>query len=253
MPLLYVDLLGVKARYQTGGVPAARRAYTVLGKVVADGLKALPQGRPVAGVVQSDAAALQFERASDAVTVGRAIFQECFRRSSKERRVWIRGVVMKGSGPKASLDKQTPLKGAPEGILERHFSTALLRAINAEQSGFRGQRLLIEESLVTPQLVNSHGWEMLDGVLKPAHRLFYSSYPQHAEKFMDVLWPMADDPSRWPGGYRRLMDRVRWATLGGESESAHASATHLLFAEIDSIVHSLGGPSTARAPVPPTH
>jgi hypothetical protein len=52
---------------------------------------------------------------------------------------------------------------------------------------------------------------------------------------------MTAEPDRWPQVYRRLLDRLRWATDGGDSESLQASATHMLFTEIDAIVHSLGG------------
>lgn len=243
VPLLYVDLLGMKARYQTGGVRSAKQGYRLLGELVASGLAALPEARPVSGGVQSDAAALQFASAADAVTVGKTILQECLRRSARNRRVWMRGVIMRGGGPDAELTSEVPLDGCPDGIFERHFSDTLLRAVNAEQSGFRGQRLLIEGELVTPRLVESLGVSIGDGTLAPAHRLVYSVYPTGMEDFVDVLWPVSDDISAWPGTYRRLVDRLRWSARGGEHEISQSAATHLLFTEIDSIIHALGGPS----------
>jgi len=248
VPLLYVDLLGMKARYQAGGVRAARRSYTLLGELVAAGLTALGAGRPVSGGVQSDAAALQFASATDAVAVGRALFGAAFARSARNRRLWIRGVVMRGSYPGAPLQREEQLAGAPVGVFERHFTDSLLRAVNLEQSGFRGQRLLIDNDLVTPQLNQALGWGVGEGRLLPAHRLRYSSYPEGTENFSDVLWPVPGDIAVWRGSYTRLLDRLRWAAGGGDQESVQASATHLLFAEIDSIIHSLGGPSALAAP-----
>jgi heptaprenylglyceryl phosphate synthase len=101
MPLLYVDLLGMKARYQSGGVRSARRGYRILGEMIAEALSELPSDRPVSGGVQSDAAALQFATAVDAVIVGRAVFRETLMRSTRNRRLWIRGVIMRG-GRRAS-------------------------------------------------------------------------------------------------------------------------------------------------------
>jgi hypothetical protein len=245
VPLLYVDLLGMKARYVGGGVRAARRGYTLLGELVASGLGALPEGRPVTGGVQSDAAALQFATATDAVIVGRAIFRKTFARSARNRRLWIRGVVMSGSYPDAALQREDQLAGAPAGVFERHFTDTLLRAVNVEQAGFRGQLLLIEEQLVTAQLENALSWQVGDGRLLPAHRLRYSQYPRGLDAYRDVLWPVADDIRRWPLSYTRLLDRLRWAADGGDAELVQASATHLLFAEIDAILHGLGGPSAA--------
>src|SRR5258706_6914895 len=66
MPLLYVDLLGMKSRYRARGVNAARAGQRQLRAVVLAGLSALPAGVEVSGGVQSDAAALQFLCAPDA-------------------------------------------------------------------------------------------------------------------------------------------------------------------------------------------
>lgn len=238
MPLLYVDLLGMKARYQSGGVRSARAGYRILGEIVAEGLTALAPGRQVSGGVQSDAAALQFATAVDAVTVGRAIFHDTLMRSTRNRRLWIRGAIMRGGYPGVELQTEQPLAGAPAGVFERHFNGTLLRAVNAEQAGFRGQRLLIEDALVTSHLNEALQIAVGNGFVLPAHRLRYSRPPSG---FHDVLWPMTAEPDRWPQVYRRLLDRLRWATDGGDSESLQASATHMLFTEIDAIVHSLGG------------
>jgi hypothetical protein len=38
---------------------------------------------------------------------------------------------------------------------------------------------------------------------------------------------------------QRMLDRLRWASDGGDLAFLHASATHLLFEEMSSIIHSL--------------
>jgi hypothetical protein len=239
MALLYVDLLGMKARYHRGGIRSAQRGYRMLRKLVSEGLGALPSGRPVSGGVQSDAACLQFASTTDAVKVGRRLFAETFRRSQRPGLLWIRGVIVEGFHPNAPIESVEPLDENFGEVFVREFKVPLLRAIHAEQSGFHGQRLLIESKLLTERLEKDLRVPIGDGYLLPAHRLRYSRYPSPTGRFRDVLWPVPDDFQNWPFLRRRMLDRLRWANDGGDPEFLHASATNLLFEEIDSIVHGL--------------
>jgi hypothetical protein len=236
MPLLYVDVLGMKARYQQGGVEAARKAYGVFAGRVKEGLAVLDADTSVAGGIQSDAVALQFRTTSDAVKVGRALFRAAFEKSTKSNRMWLRGVILKAGAPGSELQHEGQLPGAPEGIFERHFADPVLSAINAEQAGFRGHRLLIESMLVTSQLHSEFGVAAPHGRINAASKLQFSVCPSG---FQDVLWPACENLSDWPHYQRKMLDRYRYAAAGGDSEWIHASATHLLFAELDSIVHSI--------------
>jgi hypothetical protein len=236
VPLLYVDVLGMKARYRDGGVPAARTAYEKFALRVTEGLRELPVGAPVSGGIQSDAVALQFATGADAVRVGRALFRAAFEQSTRADRMWLRGVILKDGAAGAELQHHGQLTDAPDGVFERHFTDVLLSAINAEQAGFRGQRLLIERGLVTSQLHAAFGVTAPGGRIKSASKLEFSECPPG---FQDVLWPASPDLAGWDQYYRKMLDRYRYATQGGDSEWLHASATYLLFAEIDSIIHSL--------------
>lgn len=75
MILLYVDLLGVKARWRRGGRPEAEVAFRHLQHFVTSGLSILPRGRvnTVRGGVDSDAAALIFQELDEAIDVARTI------------------------------------------------------------------------------------------------------------------------------------------------------------------------------------
>jgi hypothetical protein len=234
--LLYVDVLGMKARYRMGGVAAARETYSVFAERVSEGLAALPTGRRVSGGIQSDAVALQFDSTIDALHVGRALFRATFERSTNDTRTWVRGVIMKGGAPGTELQHEGPLPNAPSGVFERHFTDELLGAIAAEQVGFRGQRLLIDRRLVTPLLHDIHGVQGTHGRVASAKKLQFSACPVG---FQDVLWPVPGDLGEWSYYLRKMVDRLRYATRGGDQEFLHASATHLLFAEIASIVYSI--------------
>src|SRR3982751_5189568 len=104
MPLLYVDMLGMKARYHRGGPRAALNGYRLLGELVREGLEALPDGHAVSGGVQSDAVCLQFASVAAAVTVGRKLFSDTFRRSKRSRLLWVRGVIVDEGHPEAPIE-----------------------------------------------------------------------------------------------------------------------------------------------------
>jgi hypothetical protein len=237
--LLYVDMLGMKARYQRGGPRSAMAGSRILCELVQRALEALPAGRSASGGVQSDAACLQFASTLDAVTVGKLLFSEAFMRSKRNGLVWIRGVIVDGGHPEAPLEETRPLDDVSGEVFVRSFSPPLLRAIYAEQSGFHGQRLLIENELVTKELNEALRQSIGNGHLLPAHKLRYSRYPAPTGHFRDVLWPAPADFADWRFLCRRMVDRLRWASDGGDQEFIHASATNLLFEEINSIVHGL--------------
>jgi hypothetical protein len=242
MPLLYVDLLGMKSRYRTRGVNAARSGQRQLRAVVLAGLSALPADAKVSGGIQSDAAALQFLHATDAVTVGQAMMLEAVRRSSREQRVWIRGAIMRRGGPTSRLDTQVQLDGAPMGVFERQFKPVLMEAIHVEQAGFRGERLLIAEDLVDDKLEAAHARHRYDGTaISTFCRLRYSRYPEPVcDGFRDFLWMVPATLSAWDRRRGRMLDLLRWSGDGGDDEVAQAAATHLVFAEADAILHGSG-------------
>src|SRR4051794_11260730 len=156
MVLLYVDLLGMKARWQTAGVAGAKAAYQTLDLVVRHALGSVPEdtAESVVGGIQSDAAALACREVSDAVALGLLVFKETFRRcgalDAGRERHWIRGVIVEMA--EAELESTQTLGGPASQVAKRVFSDDLLEAINIEQSGFRGQRLLVAESLIDPKV-----------------------------------------------------------------------------------------------------
>src|SRR4051794_4261514 len=98
MPLLYVDVLGVKARWRSGGPSLVSATFARLESIVAESLEAV-SGRPAAGGIQSDALGLVFETAEDAVRAGRALFAHAFDHSvaNPGDQLWLRGVVSPAS------------------------------------------------------------------------------------------------------------------------------------------------------------
>lgn len=241
MVLLYLDVLGMKARWATGDIEIVKRAFAVLDEIVE---KALSDSDPriqesVSGGIQSDAAALVFENATDAVTIGRAIFREAFFRGSEEERFWLRGVIIPVES--AELETTVDLTGGARNVKKRVFCDPLMNAINYEQSGFGGQRLLIDLTLVDSELA----YKFLTPVRETGHvrSLFHLCElrdSQTVQGFKDVLWMAPDDIANLENERVEMGKRLRWSA-GARDEFRHASLTMLVFEECHAIVAWIRG------------
>jgi hypothetical protein len=237
--LLYVDVLGMKGRWRAGGPDAARAAHHTLDLVIRHALEAVPFAEAVEGGVQSDAAALIFREARQAVEVGRLIFREAFRRSGSSEnggeRFWIRGVIRQMAT--SSLESTDALAGAASGVSKRIFSEDLMDAIHVEQSGYKGQRLLIQESLIDPDVTDAFKIPIRGGVFHPLATL---QYVPAVVGYRDVLWmfpPSGGDEtdSEWHLMKVAMQNRLRWSSNGGDEEFVQAAATQVLFAGCETV------------------
>jgi hypothetical protein len=247
LALLYLDLLGMKSRWKRGGVASAKAAYHVLDLVVRHALEAAPSGisSRVHGGVQSDAAATACHSVDDAVMLGRLILRETFRRcGSREagrERFWIRGVIRDMGG--GQLEQAEDLPGAASGISKRVFSDDLLEAINAEQSGFKGQRLLVAEPLIDATVEGRFRIDVGGG--RYFHPLAALTYSENPAGYRDLLWmfPYEEQPEDVEQEWRRMQvameNRLRWAGQGGPAEFTQAAATQLVFVECNAIYRDL--------------
>lgn len=247
MVLLYFDLLGMKARWQGAGVAGAKAAYQTLDLVIRHAFESIPQetAQGIGGGMQSDAAALICPTVSDAVTLGIVVFKETFRRcgslDSGRERHWIRGVIVEMS--ETELERTELLSSAAAQVEKRNFSDDLLEAINVEQSGFRGQRLLVAESLINPDVEDRFRVGVLDG--RSLALLTSLSYSHGRAGFRDVLWMFPNDEApedidgSWKLMRRAMENRLRWAGEGGPGEFTQAAATQLVFAECNAIYRDL--------------
>lgn len=233
-------MLGMKSRYVKGNVDGARRGYAKFRRLLGAGLAVLPDGNVVTGGMQSDAASFQFATVDDALLVGRAVCLAAFRAGGRGGRSWVRGVILEHGWPTSVLQRQYPLPHAPNGLYETRFSEHLLNAINVEQSGFKGQRLLIEDTLATEATGRRLAIKVEGGNVAPFRRLKHSHYPTPTcDGFRDVLWMIPGNPADWPSRRIRMLDLLRWSAGGGPAELEQAAATHLAFAEVDAILEAM--------------
>jgi hypothetical protein len=249
--LLYVDVLGMKSRWRAGGPDAARAAHHTLDLVIRHALEAVPFAETVHGGIQSDAAALIFQDVRHAIEIGRMIFRDSFRRSGSPEiggeRFWIRGVIRQMET--TSLESTDALPGAASGVSKRIFSEDLMDAIHVEQSGYKGQRLLIQESLIDPEVSDVFKISIGEAVFHPLATL---RYVPAVAGYRDVLWMFPPDGGNETDEKWRLMkvamqNRLRWSSDGGDEEFVQAAATQVLFAGCETVYVHLVENATSPA------
>jgi len=236
--LLFVDLLGVRARWHAGGRPAAEDAFRQFrGLVLAEARKS-PAHSQLTGAIESDAAALSCPTAVDAVDLVKRIYRTGFKVPSRQEdfRTWMRGVVVPVEEG-VDLRTVTTARNLP-GIQDFAYAGPLLDAIAVERSGFKGMRVLIDDRLVDRTLKSHFEITTKTAPLIPFKKLGHSGYPKSvAGGFQDFFW-MAAACDEWGVMERQMTKRLRWSAKDSE-EFVHAAATQVVFHEVLSIKHSL--------------
>lgn len=244
MVLLYLDVLGMKSRWESGGVVAAKAAYRTFDLVIRHALEAVDSGvsQSATGGIQSDAGSFVLPNVSSGIVLGTAIFREAFRRSGTpvigRERFWLRGAIIEIEDDELEATEQFH-ENFPN-VKKRVFSDDLLNAINVEQSGYRGQRLLVQESLVTEQVNDEFKIPVGNRDFMPLASL---AFAQPVEGFRDVLWMFPTQEAKldeeWDLMKIAMQNRLRWSGRGGPAEFTQAAATQLVFAECQAIYSDL--------------
>jgi len=151
MPLLFIDLLGVKFRWVSGGRSTAEEAFEHFRTLVAWGINEECPAAIICGTVESDCAAIDCRDASTALRIAKRIYLKGFRETERDvkTRYWVRGVII----PRSTHDAfRTPTAFRERANVDLiRYSGDLLDAINIEKCGFKGMILLIAEELERPK------------------------------------------------------------------------------------------------------
>jgi hypothetical protein len=249
--LLYADVLGMKARWQRG-IDDVLETYRDLERIVVNGVRR--SGHVAVGGVQSDAVALTFPSVGSAVLIGRRLFQRCFNDATATNRMWLRGLIVACETHASDLITEEVVKAGASQLSTRHFSRALLDAINIEQS-FKGPRLLIADSLVDAELMHSLRIPLGHRHIVPLKHLAHSPYPRSQNVFQDVLYLVPQDLDLDGRAVERVSkqvsQRMRWASSpdfgGAPQEFEQVAALSVGWMETEAIIRNVQRQAGARA------
>ena len=147
--VLFIDLLGARRRWHSGGVAEAMPAFYRFKRLVNTASRRAPAGEILDGLIETDAAMFVCRTAVEAARIGQRLYREAFasRFNHQASRDWYRGCIV--AFPDGEfLRKGDVLREPVQTVTAFRYSEAALEAISVEKSGFKGMRLLIERELV---------------------------------------------------------------------------------------------------------
>jgi hypothetical protein len=239
MVVAFLDLLGVRARWHRGGRKDAEAAFDRFRQLVAFAIRETNPRTVKTGVIETDAAAIVFESTEEAIRYVQVLYLHTFKSATRpsHSRVWLRGTVTSINDPKGLRTRSTLAVNRNVSVFT--LDSGLLEAIAVEKSGFKGMRLLIQQSLVTEAIRKAFGITVGDKTFYPFRRLTNSAYPGRiAAGFDDFLWMAHEKEADWRPVKRLMAARLRWCAQDPE-EFLHAAATQVVFNESVAIFRSL--------------
>ena len=230
--LLLVDLLGLRSRWHAAGRAGAEIAFRHWNSLVSTCLEHGPGNVVRTGLVETDAVALLFDKPSDAIDCGARLFRSAFvsRVQESGERFWLRGVIT-DAGNLTTIRTMSLLESTAGPVETGSYSPEVLDAIAAEKSGFKGMRLLVETSLLTPETKRATSLKIGDHFTARSRVLSLSTYPiPLVGRFCDVLWMATSDEAEW-GALKALIARRVAHSARNTDEFIHAAATDVVFHE----------------------
>ena len=240
--LLFLDMLGVRSLWKTGGEDACIMAFQRFRDVVEQSIEP-PQARDILqGEIESDAAALLFNSTRSCIKAGRSIFRNVFinQNSIDEGRMWLRGAIVNwGNGEATPFRQSRIINRRTPTLLENTFVNPLLKAISVEKAGFKGMRLLIENSPSRKIIRQRSKFMKLYELAVPiAKRLQSAPYPTSLDGYMDILWMASETEDEWDVFKATMNNRLQFSARNTK-EFIHAAATQVVFSECGSFANSV--------------
>jgi hypothetical protein len=237
--LLYIDLLGGRAKWREGGATASKQAFDQFSRLMIAACHP-DVNSIVTGGIETDSAAIVCSDVVAALNIGRRAYLWAFKKGHglKAERMWLRGAVV--PYPNDEPFRRDRTATPPSDQLRVYtYSEPLFDAISVEKSGFKGMRLLVRDSLITPSvradLRITHG----NVYIVPIKRLCHSPYPHgQTSDIQDYLWMATLDEEEESDLNLRMARRLRSSAADGE-EFLQAAATQLVFHECLAICHGM--------------
>ena len=236
--LLFIDMLGVRARWHLGGRESVEKAFSRFHSIIIEAIQTRDRGKVLHGGIEADSAAIICSSAKTAVYIGRNAFRIAFRsaRSPNDERLWLRGVIVPANEADP-LKTERPLASDLDQIKVAEYSTSLLEAISAEKSGVKGMRLLIGGGLSKKEIQRAYGLNIHGAYFCPIRRPQTLSYPSRLKGYRDILWMASAKEDKWKEMQRTMSYRLKWSAANAD-EFIHAAVTQVLFNHWEGILES---------------
>lgn len=238
--ILFVDMLGARRRWQSGGVEESMPAFYRFKKRVNIAARRAPAGEVLDGVIETDAAMLVCKTVVEAARIAQRLYLGAFivRMHPSTPRHWFRGCIVPHADGEF-LRSGDALREPVQEISAFRYSESALEAVSVEKSGFKGMRLLVKSDLVDAAVHARMKIPFNTHTLIPFRKLNYSHYPARvAGQFTDFLWMACQSESEWHNLTLHMTSRLRYAS-GDAEELAQAAATQVLFHECGAIRQSV--------------
>ena len=188
--ILFVDMLGARRRWQSGGVAESMPAFYRFRKMVNIAARRAPAGEVLDGVIETDAAMLVCQSAVEAARIAQRLYLGAFvgRMNYNAPRYWFRGCIIPhadGDFLRAGDNLREPV----QEITAFRYSESALEAVSVEKSGFKGMRLLVRTDLIDATVHAQMKIPFGTHTLIPFREFNYSHYPARvAGAYTDFLW-----------------------------------------------------------------
>ena len=237
--LLFVDMLGVKSLWTSGGRPDVETAFREFRALILGTLHSERSSDVLHGVVESDSVALVCRTAQVAFRVGQRLYRQAFDRHQQGgRRVWLHGVLCPWAA-EGDLRTTNPIADAHPKIATIEYRSELLEAINAEKCGIKGMRLLVHNDLIDGPVRSGFSFRVGTHQFYAFSRLSHCPYPPTLQgNYQDFLWMASSDQYQQQRDASQIAASLRMSAQS-QDEFLQAAATQVLFHEYAAIINSL--------------
>lgn len=238
--ILFVDMLGSRKLWATGGTTASQIAFDRFTAMVVASSQAEPAGALIDGGIENDSAMLVCESAEVALRIAQRLYLSAFDlgRRPGDARLWLRGGVVPHEG-NARLRGQAQLNHPLEKISVFPYASCALDAVSIEKSGFKGMRLLLRGEVVSAELRKALRIPFDGHSFIPLRKLGHSGYPKIVQgELLDYLWMATGDDHEWRKRSLQMAARLRFAG-NDPDEFIQAAATQVVFHECAAIRQSV--------------
>lgn len=238
--ILFVDMLGARKKWQSGGVVEAKRAFDHFASMVIASIQEEQPRGLLQGGLETDSAMFVFESPLPALLAARRLFRWAFfkGRVPTTPRLWLRGSLVRHDD-EDFLRRESHARNPNQMISITTYSRSALDAISIEKSGFKGMRLVMRSNVVDQATREYLRIRFGRYSFVPVRKLQYSGYPKIQDgEFHDYLWMACKDEREWLDIEMLMNSRLRYASKDPD-EFAQAAATQVVFHECGAIRRSV--------------